>query len=223
MRSSSHCETCAYCPLQGAAQPRRHCPLYLWDRIHAQWQCSADMRGQWGLDRRGAKLPLSGPSLGNRWESLSSLIHFLMKQIHFKLAMFVCSCGQWPNLNLIIHNAIHLQYKIFRACWLQCGLWTATLNCRCIFVDSLHDFMGIPSFNCTEECTRCSEPSPIEHGQLHAPYRSLFAEIEYTCDPSFTMFGSPTRVCGENGEWSGDQPTCFSKSPIYTYLPACYQ
>ena len=30
----------------------------------------------------------------------------------------------------------------------------------------------------------------------------------YTCDPGYILVGLPTRVCGDNGTWNGDEPSC---------------
>lgn len=57
----------------------------------------------------------------------------------------------------------------------------------------------------------CPEPPLIEHGMIMAPSRSLFSEIEYMCNPSYSMIGNSTRVCGEDGVWSGEEPVCWSK------------
>ena len=33
----------------------------------------------------------------------------------------------------------------------------------------------------------------------------------YTCDPGFVLEGSPTRMCGSDGTWSGVEPSCRRK------------
>ena len=33
----------------------------------------------------------------------------------------------------------------------------------------------------------------------------------YSCDDGFTLDGVDTRTCGENGQWSGSEPTCVGK------------
>ena len=33
----------------------------------------------------------------------------------------------------------------------------------------------------------------------------------YSCNPGFTLDGEGARTCVEDGEWSGDEPTCISK------------
>ena len=30
----------------------------------------------------------------------------------------------------------------------------------------------------------------------------------YTCDPSFRLIGVESRMCQENGSWSGEAPIC---------------
>lgn len=63
-----------------------------------------------------------------------------------------------------------------------------------------------------DACPSCPEPSPIEHGRVSAPNRSLFAEIEYMCDEGYVLVGNKNRVCEESGEWSLEEPICWSKS-----------
>ena len=33
----------------------------------------------------------------------------------------------------------------------------------------------------------------------------------YTCDPGFILVGDPTRMCTNNGTWSGEEPRCECK------------
>ena len=46
----------------------------------------------------------------------------------------------------------------------------------------------------------------------------------YTCDPGFILVGDPTRICRDNGTWSGEEPTCERKllSPLHVYCCTIY-
>ena len=33
----------------------------------------------------------------------------------------------------------------------------------------------------------------------------------YICDPDFELVGNSTRVCGDDGQWSGEAPMCIRK------------
>ena len=41
----------------------------------------------------------------------------------------------------------------------------------------------------------------------------------YTCDLGFILVGDVTRICTDNGTWSGEEPTCERKllSPLHVY------
>ena len=41
----------------------------------------------------------------------------------------------------------------------------------------------------------------------------------YACNLGFTLSGDATRICQATGMWSGQQPTCSSKSVPYAWLP----
>ncbi len=55
--------------------------------------------------------------------------------------------------------------------------------------------------------------SPIEFGTVLAPdSRSVGSKVIFSCDEGYIMYGTAMIHCDENGEWSGDRPTCWSKS-----------
>ena len=41
----------------------------------------------------------------------------------------------------------------------------------------------------------------------------------YTCDSGFILVGDPTRNCGSDGTWSGEEPTCDRK--LLSIITAC--
>ena len=57
--------------------------------------------------------------------------------------------------------------------------------------------------------------------------RAVGGEAVYRCNPGFVLRGSTTRICVEDGQWTGEQPVCEGK--IYmggihpcTYLPTSH-
>ncbi|CAL1545259.1 unnamed protein product [Lymnaea stagnalis] len=63
--------------------------------------------------------------------------------------------------------------------------------------------------NCT--VVFCPMPAPIEHAILESNTTGLGAELFYTCEEGYNLFGDFTRVCQQNGNWSNEPPVC---SPV---------
>ena len=40
----------------------------------------------------------------------------------------------------------------------------------------------------------------------------------YVCDPGFVIVGLLVRICLDNGEWGGDDPTCTSEQHDRQYM-----
>ena len=40
----------------------------------------------------------------------------------------------------------------------------------------------------------------------------------YVCDPGFVIVGLLVRICLDNGEWGGDDPTCTSEQHDRHYM-----
>ena len=66
-------------------------------------------------------------------------------------------------------------------------------------------------------------PVAIDCGVLLAPANGAVdlsdgslvdAVAIYTCDPSFRLIGVESRVCQENGSWSGEAPVCEGNCTI---------
>ena len=56
------------------------------------------------------------------------------------------------------------------------------------------------------DCGTLPEPAS---GSVDLSDGSLVGAVAiYTCDPSFRLIGVDSRVCQENGSWSGEAPTC---------------
>lgn len=54
----------------------------------------------------------------------------------------------------------------------------------------------------------CGSLEPPANGGVELSSTLLGSQANYTCDPLFTLVGSETRICMENGEWTPDAPTC---------------
>lgn len=58
----------------------------------------------------------------------------------------------------------------------------------------------------------CSNLEHIDNGRVDYPNRRPGTTATYTCNPDFHISGTRTRTCGDNGEWSGEEPTCERKN-----------
>ena len=43
----------------------------------------------------------------------------------------------------------------------------------------------------------------------------------YSCDFGFTLDEEDTRTCGQDGQWSGSEPTCVGKLYVGQFLVMC--
>ena len=65
----------------------------------------------------------------------------------------------------------------------------------------------------------CPSLPDIDNGMVEVSGLSPGGVATYTCDPGFILVGDPTRICRDNGTWSGEEPTCERKvlSPLHVY------
>lgn len=55
----------------------------------------------------------------------------------------------------------------------------------------------------------CKHPGLIENGRTIVANGTIYnSGIEYHCVPGFVRIGPYLRKCLENGEWSGEEPSC---------------
>ena len=57
----------------------------------------------------------------------------------------------------------------------------------------------------TVDCRPLSDPT---NGQVVISGTTLGKIANYTCDPKYTLFGNSSRVCKNDGAWSGQAATC---------------
>ena len=65
--------------------------------------------------------------------------------------------------------------------------------------------------SCLFEVWVCGALPDISNGGVSWNGRNPDDIATYTCDPGFVLEGSPTRVCGSDGTWSGVEPSCRRK------------
>ena len=60
----------------------------------------------------------------------------------------------------------------------------------------------------------CKHPGPIENGRVIVMNETTTynSAVEYHCIPHYERVGPYLRKCMEDGQWSGEEPTCQCKS-----------
>ena len=60
---------------------------------------------------------------------------------------------------------------------------------------------------------------PPTNGNVIVGVTTLGAMATYTCNPSYRLVGMDSRQCQENGQWSGEAPTCERNLQPIQYNP----
>ena len=60
---------------------------------------------------------------------------------------------------------------------------------------------------------RCSDLANPSNGQVNQQGNKPGDRASYTCNSGYELVGLSSRICRNNGQWSGDAPTCESKYP----------
>lgn len=55
----------------------------------------------------------------------------------------------------------------------------------------------------------CGDPGTIAKGQREGRSFIFKSEVTFGCNAPNVLVGSTTRVCQEDGTWSGSQPRCI--------------
>ena len=63
----------------------------------------------------------------------------------------------------------------------------------------------------------CPEPDLIHNGIFYAPSRAVGDTVTYSCNLGFILIGNATRTCGDDEQWQGDAPVCWSKYNTQTH------
>ena len=76
-------------------------------------------------------------------------------------------------------------------------------------VKVLHSIISysIPSSTLVQ-CPNLINP---DNGRVSMSGNSSGDTATYICDPDFELVGNSTRVCGDDGQWSGEAPMCIRK------------
>ena len=54
----------------------------------------------------------------------------------------------------------------------------------------------------------CDDLSDPDNGVVDQPSDAVGSTATYSCDEEYELNGEATRTCQDNGEWSGEEPTC---------------
>ena len=85
------------------------------------------------------------------------------------------------------------------------------LHVHCILFHNVHLLLYI--------VIMCPPLPPIDNGMVEVSDLFPGGVATYTCDPGFILVGDPTRICRDDGTWSGEEPTCERKllSQLHVY------
>ena len=104
------------------------------------------------------------------------------------------------------------------------GTWSdEEPTCECKLLSPLHILflnMHLLLYNIYYCLAIMCPPLPdIDNGVVDWSGLSPGGVATYTCDPGFILVGEPTRICRDDGTWSGEEPTCERKllSPLHVY------
>ena len=70
--------------------------------------------------------------------------------------------------------------------------------------------------NFESAAVRCPILSNPSNGRVTQQESRPGARVTYVCNTGYELVGLFSRICQNNGQWSGDAPTCESK-PIKVY------
>jgi len=56
----------------------------------------------------------------------------------------------------------------------------------------------------------CGDPGTPSNGVKHGTEYKNGKSVSFDCNPGFSLSGSSSRTCGQNGNWDGTQPRCLS-------------
>ena len=63
----------------------------------------------------------------------------------------------------------------------------------------------------------CDDLSDPANGVVDQPGNDVGTVSSYTCNEGFLLVGDETRICQEDGEWSGNAPICECESFFFQF------
>ena len=70
----------------------------------------------------------------------------------------------------------------------------------------------------TSPAVDCGVLDDPNNGQVSLDGTTPGSNATYTCDPGFSLIGNMERICQQNGQWSGSEPTCEGQSYNFTKI-----
>ena len=80
--------------------------------------------------------------------------------------------------------------------------------------DSIH-FLSHVACHTAAFCPQLDSPT---NGRVLVTGLGVQEQAIYVCDPGFVIVGLLVRICLDNGEWGGDDPTCTSEQHDRHYM-----
>ena len=68
-----------------------------------------------------------------------------------------------------------------------------------------------------EELPFCEPLAGPENGVVNVTTRTVGSVAMYACEGQFVLNGDSQRTCQEDGEWSGEAPTCLGNVDVLCY------
>lgn len=62
---------------------------------------------------------------------------------------------------------------------------------------------------------KCKDPDKVGMASTQISTHSVGGVAHYNCPRGYTMGGNGTRICLQNGSWSGQAPACFGLCPLF--------
>ena len=85
------------------------------------------------------------------------------------------------------------------------------------------DFLEITVFNVLFfPVNNCSTPEPPNFGKVTDGNVHYLATRNFSCNKGYNLNGSPTRICQEDGSWSGQKASCESKIKMKEHVFVLY-
>ena len=76
----------------------------------------------------------------------------------------------------------------------------------------------IISDDCCISVRDCGPLQNPQNGFVEFTSTVIRSRATYTCNKGFLLVGVRVRICRPDGEWSGEEPTCESKSENFLSL-----